>query len=189
MTRTVLDYFTNTDVLMEGRNSFYSNIVFLSNEDKDALHAIGIGMFEGFTPKVIEKIKECSKSSTLFKSITKESRYILEDYQKVYWRSKNKIDDEHGFRLGTINEGTWTDSYDNVYTAPLRESNVVVYFPTLYNWIRHYTHSPKFINETFATKELIKSVYVPLEKYYKNKNILVNIDKTELVEAIKPNNI
>ena len=173
-------YFTSYDILLEGRNSFFSNILYLSHEDRDWLKLVGRGMFEGFDNKLLDKIEDLRKSSSLAKSIQKESRYIVEDYKYLFWESSDDLSKQNGTLVCTLTESDKVD-----YKAPVREETILLYFPVLHNWVRHYTHSPKFIREAVISKEIVKSVSLPLDHFKHTKKILAKIESHELVERVQ----
>jgi hypothetical protein len=82
----------------------------------------------------------------------------------------------------TVDENYWKGG-DNVYTAQLMHENVLVYFPVLESWI-HYM-LPKMENETFETREIIKCLAYPVQKWKKRRKLLLNIHNHDLIERVK----
>jgi hypothetical protein len=181
-----MDYtelFVTRNLLFEsGRNQFYKNIVFVSREDKDYLKLMGKGMFDGFTDNMLFELEDLKKTSYLCKSLLKESQFQMEEYKHVYIKSdtdlvNNKFDE--GIYEGTVKEPS---EATNTYKLIIHHENVILYFPVLENWC-HYM-KPKMQNETFETREIIKCVAIPAEKWKKQRKLLIHVYNHNLVEKI-----
>jgi len=182
----ISDVFVQQCVLKEsGRNSFYKNIVFLSQEDKKYVTLMGQCMFEGFSDTLVNEIKKLSKVSYLYKSLVKESGYRLEDHKRAWFKDNNftECDSKGTAVIGTINDDAYKPNTPNVYTLPLRHENLIVYFPALRDWLKYYI--PNMANEPFETREIIKSTYIPVHKYADKHNILLNVFNHDLIESYK----
>lgn len=181
------DLFVSRNILFEsGRNQFYKNIVYVSREDKEYLKMLGRGMFEGFDEKLLREIEDIKKNSYLCKSLSKESQFQLEEYRHAYWNADKDFINQQ-FQDGLIVEASVDKKYatgnGEGYDALLHHENVLLYFPVLEGWV-HYM-LPKMQNETFETREIIKCVSIPAERWKQRRKLLLQVYNHNLIERIQ----
>jgi hypothetical protein len=181
------DLFVSRNLLFEtGRNQFYKNIVFISREDKDYLKLLGKGMFDGFGKSLLTELTDLKKTSYLCKSLLQESQFQLEEYKEVFLHSMQDLIADK-FDNDMIMEATvdtrFLKNKDGIYKLHLHHENVILYFPVLEGWI-HYM-LPKMENETFETREIVKCVSIPVEKWKKNRKVLLQMQNHNLIEKVE----
>jgi len=179
----IVDTFSTRNKLFEsGRNQFYKNILFINEADKEYLQLIGKGMFDSFEdydPSIFTEIKI---ESYLYKTLQKESWHVCEQWGRVWFDGHLDESKKHSLKIGTVNKNLYENR--EVYSQPLHEENIVLFFPILEDWLKYF--KPKCENETFGTRELLKCLEYPIKHYKERKNILFNSYNWDLVEKLRP---
>lgn len=163
-------------------SSAFKNIVALSESDIKFLRELGLYVYEGYKRDIKEALDTAKLDSNLFDQLQKQSQTYLKNHEWIYWneRTVKESYDVEGYHLCSLTKERFEKKKGVVCKKRLVPDNVVLYLPVVEDWIDYYK---KTCSEGIDRMLVLDCVGKPLKNHRMNKFVIVNGNRSELVDA------